>query len=456
MDPITQFLQDTAKGIVPMATLTTIASDRRAFGDDVLAAFTTQIQHRSTAAQTVLDAATTAGRDTLLASEQRSYDTAIRERDSILGLQRAIEHRTAQAAFVPASQVPKPETTAELSPVLTREQPVVGYLQTRGGYAYAGERGVETLRFGRIVRALALGNRSGLSALEQRVLAEGTGSSGGYTVPEVLGAQLIDRVRNAMAVMRAGAVTVPMSSDVLHLARLAQPDSVSPAITTAAWKTENSDITETDLLLERITFTARTLPVLLKMSVELSEDSINVDQAIERELAAQLALELDRAALFGSGTPPEPTGLVNQSGVDVGALNAGLDYDALIDMAALVAGNNHTPNARIYNTSAAATLAKLRAVPTGDYLRQPAYLDSITPYTTNQIPNAGTSPNDTTVFVGDFSQLMIGLRTSFNLEISRTAGTAFEKLQIWVRAYLRADVQLAHPEAFVVRTHAQL
>jgi HK97 family phage major capsid protein len=179
---------------------------------------------------------------------------------------------------------------------------------------------------------------------------------------------------------------------------------------------------------------------------------VNVDQMIERELAGQLALELDRAALLGSGTPPVPTGLRYQSGVDVASLGATWDYDALIDLAALVAGKNHTPTARLYNSSAAAALAKLRSVPTGEYLRQPAYLDPVVPYVTNQIGFDGASPDSTTVFVGDFSQLLIGLRTSFTLEVSRVAGDAFNKMQVLVRAFLRADVQLAHPEAFVVRT----
>jgi HK97 family phage major capsid protein len=449
---ITDFLASTATAPIAVAELTSLAATRAAHGDDVLAAFRTQIEHRSRLAQQVLDTAQAAGRDTLLASEQRSYDAAIRERDAILGLQRNVEARTAQVAYVPPTQVSPTTETRELSPVLGREQRCADWLQTRGHYAYAGERGVESMRFGAIVRALALGNRSGLSALEQRALAEGTGAAGGFTVPEVLAASFIDRVRNAMVVMKAGAQTVPMTSDTLHLARLGQPDLGSPAIQTAAWKAENDPITETDLWLERVTFTARTLPVLIKLSVELSEDSVNVDQMIERELAGQLALELDRAALLGSGTPPVPTGLRYQSGVDVASLGATWDYDALIDLAALVAGKNHTPTARLYNSSAAAALAKLRSVPTGEYLRQPAYLDPVVPYVTNQIGFDGASPDSTTVFVGDFSQLLIGLRTSFTLEVSRVAGDAFNKMQVLVRAFLRADVQLAHPEAFVVRT----
>ena len=102
---IQQFITDTSKGIIPLADLTSIAADRRAFGDDVITAFRTQIEQRSRQAQTVLDSASQAGRDTLLASEQRSYDGAVRERDSILALQRAVEARTEQRGHVPATQV---------------------------------------------------------------------------------------------------------------------------------------------------------------------------------------------------------------------------------------------------------------------------------------------------------------------------------------------------------------
>jgi HK97 family phage major capsid protein len=451
---ITQFLSDTTKAIIPIATLTMIAADRRAHGDDVLAALKTQIEQRAAQAQTVLDGAGAAGRDTLLASEQRSYDSAIRERDSILGLLRQVEQRTQQIAYVPATQTSTETRVEHVSPVLAKEQRCADWLQQRGGYLYAGERGVEALRFGRIVRALALGDRRGLTPLEQRALSEGTDASGGYTVPEVLAARFIDRVRNAMVVQRAGAVIVPMTSDTLHIARLAQPTAPSPDITTATWKTENADITETDLLLERVTFTARTLPVLLKMSVELSEDSANVDEIIERELSQQLAQELDRVALLGSGTPPEPDGIRNQANVnieDFGSVDP-TSYDFLVDAIGRVWAQNFEPTARIYNASLATLLAKLKDS-TNQPLRVPDVVAAVPAFRTQQIGNAGSSPDSTTVFVGDFSQLMIGMRTSFRLEISRVAGTAFEKLQVWTRAYLRADVQLAHPEAFDVTTN---
>ncbi len=129
-------------------------------------------------------------------------------------------------------------------------------------------------------------------------------------------------------------------------------------------------------------------------------------------MSAAMALELDRAALLGSGTPPEPKGIINQQdNVDVGALNAAIDYDALIDACAVVAAANHRPTARLYNSDAAKSLAKLRAIPTGVYLEPPAYLDPVTEYVTNQIASDGGSPNTSSFVVGDFSQLMVGLQT---------------------------------------------
>lgn len=448
---ITQFIEQTSKGIIPLATLTTIAADRRAFGDDVIAAYRTQIELRSNTAQAVLGDAEKAGRDTLLASEQRSYDGAIRERDSILALQQAVERRTETRAHVPATQVVTETRTEAASPVLTKEQRCADWVRARGG-RYVGDRGSDSARFGAVVRALALGDRRGLSDFEQRALAEGVDASGGYTVPEVLAGQFIDRVRNAMAVTRAGAVTVPMTSDTLHIARLAQPGIYtdgSPGGPGAQWKAENNPIEEGTLALERVTFTARTLPILAKLSVELSEDSANIDAIIEGEMANALALELDRVALLGSGTAPEPKGILNQSGVNVVSLGTTPDdYDFLIDAIGRIWALNHEPNARIYNASMATAIAKFKSSVDSQPLRVPDVVAAVPAFRTNQIENDGGSPNNTTVFVGDFTQLMIGLRTSFRLEVSRVAGDAFENLQVWIRAYLRADVQLAHPEAF--------
>jgi HK97 family phage major capsid protein len=428
----------------------------------VLAAFTTQIEHRAAQARAVLDSATEAKRDTLLASEQRTYDAAMRERDAILGLQRNIEQRTEAQAFVPESQRTIPPSQAQsdaISVALAPEQRCLDAV-VRRGVRYAGEPGADRLSLGRTIRALAFGDRRGMSDLELRVMSEGTDSAGGYTVPDIQAAQFIDRMRNAMVTQRAGARIVPMDSDVVNIARLASGP-------TLAWKSENSAITAGDLTLKRVQFTARTLPVLVKMSLELAEDSKNIDAVIERELSAALAGELDRVALIGTGTAPEPRGIRNQSGVTIqgplGGANGSTpaNYDFLIDAAGAVVAANFEVGAlaRVYHSRTAKTLWKLKEATTNAPLAVPSVVQGWREYLTNALPinlTAGTSTDCTDAFVGDFSELLIGMRTSFRLEVSRQAAdatnSAFGNLQVWVRAYLRADIQLAHPAAFAVVT----
>jgi len=73
---------------------------------------------------------------------------------------------------------------------------------------------------------------------------------------------------------------------------------------------------------------------------------------------------------------------------------------------------------------------------------------------TNQVPvDLGAGSNESEAYIGDFGQMAIGMRTSLTLEASRDASdsssSAFSNLQVWVRAYLRADVALLQPSHFV-------
>jgi HK97 family phage major capsid protein len=441
------FLTRGLSEIVPISDLQTLARDDAAFGDDVAAAFRAQKELRIAEAERINREGDRDERGELLASEARKFDRVLRETQVIDRLIGAVQDRTRTKYTVPPSAPAPAATTTEpvdVPAVLARDVRMADWLRSRGAYAYAGERGIDRLRFGAVVRALALGSRDGLSDIERRVLSEGVDASGGYTVPEVLAVTFIDRVRNAMVTAQAGAQTVPMTSDVVHLARL---DSASAP----TWKAENDAIPETSLTFGRVSLTARTLPALVKLSVELSEDSANVDAIIERELSEALARELDRAALLGTGTGAEPRGIRHQPGVSVTALGAApTDYGFLIDSIGRVWKANHAPTARVYNASLATRIAKFTATD-GQPLVVPPAVANVPEMRTNQIPDAG-SPPTTTMIVGDFSQLLIGMRTTFRLEVTRVAGEAFERLQVWVRAYLRADVQLAHPEAFDVVT----
>lgn len=291
---------------------------------------------------------------------------------------------------------------------------------------------------------------------EARAMAVGVGSGGGFAVPAPLAVRVIDKARLQARVLQAGALTIPMDSYTMKLARVASDPS-------AAWKLENAALAASDMTLEQVELTARTLGAYVKSSVELIEDSApGIEDVIENAMASALALELDRAALRGSGTPPEPRGVRNTTGVAIqsqGANGAALtSYDALSTAVQTVRANNFEPNAIIYSPRTAGALDRLKDT-TNQPLRPPASFDDLRKLVTAQIPEnltQGTATTASEAYVGQWNQLLIGMRQQLVIEASREASdatdSAFRQLQVHIRAYLRADIAVAQPGAFAVIT----
>jgi HK97 family phage major capsid protein len=325
----------------------------------------------------------------------------------------------------------------------------------------------EPLSLGKYVRGLATGRWDGAER-EMRAMTEGSLGGGGYLVPSPLSSQIIDRVRNAAVTVRAGARTIPMDSSTLSIARVA----ASNGDPTAAWHAENAAITASDMAFEQVKFTAQTLASIVSMSVELFEDATGLDVLVADTLGKVLGLELDRACLRGSGTQPEPKGIRNQSGVTVdsttfttngsvigaAAPTGAVAWDWVSKQVSALWGANENPNAVIYSARTAGELDLLRAS-TGAVLPPPGSVANLQRLFTNSVPNTltqGTSNDCSEAYVGDFSQSLIGLRREVVLEVSRTANVGatsmFSTMGIALRAYLRADFQLARPAAFRVVT----
>jgi HK97 family phage major capsid protein len=144
----------------------------------------------------------------------------------------------------------------------------------------------EPITFGTLGRAMVLGPRNDL---ERRALAEGTDSAGGYTVPDITSAQLLDALRAKLVVNRLSARTVPLQSDKTILARIATDP-------TAGRRAENAAVAESDPTFDSVTFTPKSLAVLVKVSRELMEDSVNMEVALNAAFAGALGGEVDRVA----------------------------------------------------------------------------------------------------------------------------------------------------------------
>lgn len=332
---------------------------------------------------------------------------------------------------------------------LTKGQKVTDWLKAKGQVT---EREVDELSFDRYLKGMATGdwkNAEAEQAIHVKAMSEGTLTAGGHLVPTPLAANIIDLARNQMRVMQAGAVTVPMQSQTLKVPRLTSEG-------TPGWHTENAAITDADMVFDSVTFTARTLTRLIKLSMELFEDSDpSAGDVIAQSFAKQIALEVDRAALRGTGTAPEPRGVLNQSGITTtthGANGTAItNYDWFLDAAGTVRASNFEPNSHIVAPRTTTSLSKLKEATTNAYMAPPSALLPLLP--TSQVPitlTTGTSSDTSEIYTAQWDQLMIGVRTQLRLEFLRERYA--DNGQFAFLAWFRADVQLAHPAAFVVDT----
>lgn len=277
-------------------------------------------------------------------------------------------------------------------------------------------------------------------------LEEGTGSAGGYTVPAVLMPEFIDKLRAQTRFVQAGARTVVLDTLETKIARV-DSDPV------AAWRAENTDVAESDPTFGIVTLEAKSLAVLVKVSIELLQDSVNIDEILQTVLINAMALELDRAAFFGSGTGNQPLGLFNISGmnsVSMGANGAApSSYDPLIDaIYELEVDNAGAPSAAVFHPRTAKTFRKLKDSQNNP-LQIPDVVKTLPMLTTTSVPinqTQGTSNDCSSIITGDFSQAMLGIRQQ--LVIQRLDQTFAKSLQVGFLASLRADVAFAHPESF--------
>lgn len=314
-----------------------------------------------------------------------------------------------------------------------------------------------------------VGHHGGLG----NMLRSMTTTSGSAVVPTLWSAEIIDRARNLSAVLRAGAQIVPMDALTLNIGRL----TTDP---TAAFRTEGSTVTASDPVFDQVQLVAKTMSCLVIGSMEWFADSPNVDEVVSNAIAQTVATQLDLVALFGQvttgaeqtatgnnmlptgGLPtPNPRGilatlLATASSSVLGAATNGTVqtaatfYGEVIDTIFTPRDFNESPNALLWPSKLARIYARA-ADSTNQPMRQPPDVEQIQKFVTNQIPSGftqGTGTLMSDLFVGDFTQLIIGQRLDFTVQtlVERYA----ELGQVGILCHWRGDVALARPRAFAV------
>lgn len=299
----------------------------------------------------------------------------------------------------------------------------------------------EDLSFGKAIVGIVTGRWAGAER-EKRYMLGSNDSAGGYLLAPELANNVIDLARNKSVCVAAGFGTVPMQTSDMIIAKV----GTDP---TATWRHEGMAISASDMTVGSINLSAKFLSVLVPVTVELLADAPNAGRIIENSIAQALALELDRAALHGTGASNEPMGIANAPGINTTAVGAPLAFDNLLTAYGQVELQNGAPNAFAMHPTQATQFRKLKDGD-GNYLMGHPTIRALNMLVSKQV-TAGV------IFMGDFTQGFFAMRTNnVTIEILRegTIGTDnfTTQFKVGVRAYLRADVGLARESHFATLT----
>lgn len=338
--------------------------------------------------------------------------------------------------YTPANTADEVETE---SPSLRSDQSMADWVGSR----MSAPESAAGMNIGGFLRAMIVQDKT---EAERRALAEATDSAGGYTVPDILSSRLIDKARAQSVVMRAGAQTVPLTSDKNTIAKvLTDP--------TPAWREEAGALANEDATFGAVVLTPRSLAVSVDISAELMADSLNLSTALPDMLAAAMAVELDRVALNGSGTTPEPLGVANTTGIGTFAQDAATANYANLSRArtAVLTANRGPMSAYVMHPREEGVFVDLTDADNNPLL-VPRQIAEIPMLTTTSLPvDLGTGNDESLIIGGNFNHLLVGIRSAIQVELFK--GPKYvSNLQYTLIAHMRADIAVQDPLAFYTLT----
>lgn len=287
------------------------------------------------------------------------------------------------------------------------------------------------------------------------VLSVGTDADGGYMVPSRLMSGVLAALVPESAVLTAGAGILPLDS--AEFGAKSFTVAATDTVPTASWRAENGNVSESSPGFRAVTMTPRSLSFFFKISRELLADAAGIDATLTLAIAQAFAKELDRAALFGTGTAPEPRGLVNTSGVIAvanGTNGASLATTKYANFFSAIQGileaNGPMPSAAVMSPRSRVVLGGLLDT-TGQPVQVPDMLRPVRLLHTSQVPNTltvGTSSDCSQLVIGDFARLVFAMRE--RMSIQRLNEAFATSGQVGFMAHCRCDFGVMYPKAFAV------
>lgn len=328
-----------------------------------------------------------------------------------------------------------------------KEQRSYSFVKAIRAMAYPNDRAAyEDAAFEREVSA-AVEQRTGKSAqgylvpddVLRRDLTVSTGSAAGDLVfTDARPGSFIELLRNRLALNTLGVTMLTGLNGPVAIPR-------QTGAPTAYWVAEKGAPSESNPTVDQVNLTPKTLGAYTEFSRRLVlQSSIDVEQMVRNELATVIALEIDRAALYGLGNTNQPLGLKLVTGINTENFGAAAPtYAELVSMETKVAADNADIGAMSYVTNSTiygGFKTTEKASSTAQFVLEPG--GTVNGYGVVRSNQVATGD----VFFGVWSQMLMGMWGALDLQVNPYALDTSGGVR--VTALQDVDIAVRHPEAF--------
>lgn len=271
----------------------------------------------------------------------------------------------------------------------------------------------------------------------RRDLTVGTNNAGGFLVgTDHDGASFIDALRAAMVTTRLGARVMSNLQGNVAIPKLATG-------TSTYWVAEDGAPTEGQPVFASVSLVPKSLASFVQISRNLLVQSDpSVEAVIQDDITQAIAVAIDAAALAGSGSSNQPTGILSTTGIgSVAFATAGAPtFAEIVAIESAIASDNAMgANMAFVTTPALAGTLKTTTKDSGSG-RFVSEENAIMGYSVN--PTSSMTAN--TILLGDFSQLMIAQFGAIEVITERNAQTG----QLTLGLHAMVDIGVRHAESF--------
>ncbi len=277
--------------------------------------------------------------------------------------------------------------------------------------------------------------------VQQRVLNQATAGAS-IIAEDLLSGSFIELLRNRSVLQNIGITVLDGLIGDVAIPRLTTGG-------TAYWlSTDATDITESTQVLDQVTLVPKNVGAFSIYTRQLlMQSSIAIEQLVRNDLATVLAIAIDLAGLYGSGSAGQPTGVSNTSGINAPTAFAAAvpTYAEVVLMESAVATDNALTGTLAYVLESAmrgSLKTKEKATNTAQFIWEPGNtLNGSRAEVSNQITSGD-------IFFGNWADLLQGVWGG--LDVLVDPFTLSARMNTRVIEMFTTDFGVRHPVSFAL------